>query len=244
MNEKIKVVLPQGVNEIIVREGKAPELLPNLRPIQVDIKGIMGSVTEFLDKRRDQEEQINPKRCHVQVDRERKVVMLFIAENDPYLSGGVSGKMELHPMYVKFGINSDKKWEPNQLGQFFKMNRAFFPDKSKNMALVTELKNFIAKVNSTVEKQKAENGSFADNYSGVVSSNLPETFSLQMPIYKGTPAEIFEVEFYATVDGRSVTLQLFSPSASQLEEEMRDKVIDAELDKIKALCPEIAIIEI
>ena len=50
------------------------------------------------------------------------------------------------------------------------MNRAFFPDKTANMKLVTELKNFEATVNSKVEKQKSEKGDFKDNYSGVVMS--------------------------------------------------------------------------
>ena len=83
------------------------------------------------------------------------------------------------------------------------------------MKLVTELKNFEATVNSKVEKQKSEKGDFKDNYSGVVMSNLPEAFTLQIPIFKGMPAETIEVEFYASVNGRDVTLQLVSPGACQ-----------------------------
>ena len=37
-----------------------------------------------------------------------------------------------------------------ELGLFFKMNRAFFADKSENMALVTTLMNFTADVNEVI----------------------------------------------------------------------------------------------
>ena len=74
-------------------------------------------------------------------------------------------------------------------------------------------------------------------------SNLPEAFTLQLPIFKGMPAESIEVEFYASVNGRDVALQLVSPGACQLLEDLRDKVIGDEVEKIRELSPEIAIIE-
>jgi hypothetical protein len=123
------------------------------------------------------------------------------------------------------------------------MNRSFFKDLSANMTLVTQLKSYIAKINVLYEKENAENGAFKDNYSGVVESNLPSAFMLKVPIFKGVAYEEIEVEFYTSVDGRNVSLQLFSPSANQLFEELRDTTIDNQLKDIKALCPDIAIIE-
>lgn len=198
---------------------------------------------EFLELRRYDSEQINPLRCHVLVDREQVSITLITNEDDEYRRGRIVGKLTTHPKFSEFGINAGKGWEPNELGQFFKMNRAFFPDKTANMKLVTELKNFEATVNSKVEKQKSEKGDFKDNYSGVVMSNLPEAFTLQIPIFKGMPAETIEVEFYASVNGRDVTLQLVSPGACQLLEDLRDRIIDVQVARIRELSPEIAIIE-
>ena len=79
------------------------------------------------------------------------------------------------------------------------MNRAFFPDKTANMKLVTELKNFEATVNSKVEKQKSEKGDFKDNYSGVVMSNLPEAFTLSL-------IHIYSVTAVLDVNGEEVAL--------------------------------------
>ena len=57
------------------------------------------------------------------------------------------------------------------------------------------------------------------------------------------PAETIEVEFYASVNGRDVTLQLVSPGGCQLLEDLRDRIIDVQVARIRELSPEIAIIE-
>lgn len=111
------------------------------------------------------------------------------------------------------------------------------------MSLVTALKNFEAKVESSIEKERKENGSFKDNYSAVVQSNLPDAFTVRLPIFKGTEAVDLEVELYASVNGRDVTLSLVSPGACQMLEDKRDKVIDEQVEQIRKLCPDIVIIE-
>lgn len=244
-NKKVVVNLPEGTTqaEVILREGAAVKVLDPKAPVKINLSGVIGAPVEFLEKRLSELEQINPKRCHVLVDRQKVSITLVTSENDDYNTGKVVGTLQTHPKFIEFGINTGKNWEPNNLGQFFKMNRAFFPDKAENMKLVSELKNFEATVNSKVEKQKSEKGDFKDNYSGVVMSNLPEAFTLQLPIFKGMPAESIEVEFYASVNGRDVALQLVSPGACQLLEDLRDKVIGDEVEKIRELSPEIAIIE-
>ena len=241
--EKIQINMPHGSTDLTIRDGKAQELLPILKPNKIDLKGTINSVVEFLSRRFDQEDQINPKRCHVLIDRNEISILLVFHENNSYLIGTVYGRMELHQRFLEFGINSDKVWNPNKLGQFFKMNRSFFCDRESNMKLVTELKNFEAKIISTVEKQNNESGSFKDNYSGIVTSNLPENFSLNIPIFKGTAAEIIEVEFYASVNGREINLQLFSPGANQTIEILRDTIIDDQITKIREIIPSIVIIE-
>lgn len=231
-----------GVVEIIIREGTAPKQLDVLPPRAICLNGVLSGPAEFLC-RRIYADLINQYDCHVIANRESISIQLVINEADPYTKGTVTGVLEFHPKFVEFGINSTKSWEPIQLGKFFKMNRAFFPDKGANMALVTSLTNFVANINSLIEKQKNGNGDFKDNFSGVVTSNLPGTFKLSIPIFKGQPKEDLEVEFWASVSGRDVTLQLLSPGACQSTEELRDKVLNEQLDIIRAIAPQIVIIE-
>ncbi|MFA5650615.1 MAG: hypothetical protein WC914_05685 [Proteiniphilum sp.] len=171
-------------------------------------------------------------------------ITLVTREDDGYLKGEIQGTLSQHPKFAEFGINNQAvNWEPNELGQFFKMNRAFFPDKAANMKLVNDLRNFDATINSKIEKQKSEKGDFKDNYSGTVMSNLPEAFTLDIPIFKGGAKETIEVEFYASVNGREVALQLISPAATQLTEEVRDTIMDEKLAEIREIEPGIVIIE-
>ena len=152
-NKKVVVNLPEGTTqaEIIVREGEAPAVLDPKAPVKIDLSGVIGAPVEFLEKRLSEADQINPKRCHVLVDREKVCITLVTNENDEYTTGRVVGRLSQHPKFSEFGINAGKGWEPNELGQFFKMNRAFFPDKTANMKLVTELKHCEATVNYSGE---------------------------------------------------------------------------------------------
>lgn len=109
--------------------------------------------------------------------------------------------------------------------------------------LVSTLKNFKAKVNQDIERSKEENGSKVDNYSQVVDSNLPKSFKLNI-LFKGFVCEEIEVEIYADVDGRDVSLSLVSAGANEAIEEYKNKVIDEQLDAIRQIAPDIVIIEV
>lgn len=73
---------------------------------------------------------------------------------------------------------------------------------------------------------------------------LPESFKVEMPIFKGMQPETIEVETFAQVDGREVSFILLSPGAQATLEDLRNKVVDEQLEQIKEIAPEIAIIEI
>lgn len=88
------------------------------------------------------------------------------------------------------------------------------------------------------------NGSKVDNYSQVVDSNLPKSFKLNIPLFKGFANEEIEVEIYADVDGRDVSLSLVSAGANEAIEEYKNKVIDEQLGVIRQIAPGIVIIEV
>ena len=156
----------------------------------------------------------------------------------------MTGKLEFHPKFVEFGINSGRSWTPLELGAFLKMNRTFFPDKTVNMKLVSDLMNFTATVNNKIERSVKESGDRTDNFAQVVNSNLPASFNVAMPIFKGMPTEDIEIETFARVDGREVAFVLLSPGANQALEEIRDKAIDVQIEQIRGIASNIAIIEV
>jgi hypothetical protein len=123
------------------------------------------------------------------------------------------------------------------------MNRSFFLSKEDNMNLVSLLKNFKAKIDTAIERSKDEKGSVVNNFSAIVDSNLPEKFKLNIPLFVGIPCFEIEVELCASIDGSSVSLQLISPGAAEVLEDVRNSVIDNEIKRIQELCPELVIIE-
>ena len=241
---KINLVVPKDYNgspiEVILREGQAAMQLDPKEPLKVSISGTIDAPFRWLGKR---VELIDQKKANIIVNRDKMAMSLSINETDYYQSK-ISGVLQESKEMVEFGINTDKKWEPIKLSQFFKMHRAFFKDKSENMMLVSILKNFKAKVNQVIERSKEENGSKVDNYSQVVDSNLPKSFKLNVPLFKGFACEEIEVEIYADVDGRDVSLSLVSAGANEAIEEYKNKVIDEQLKHISLIAPDIVIIEV
>lgn len=243
--ERIQVNLAPGMSkaELIIREGEAPAPLDPKAPIKTNITGVIGAVAEYLEKRIDTG-QFEPEDCHILVNRDKVEITLITNESDEYRRGQVIGKLAYNPKFIEFGINSGKIWTPTELGMFIKMNRAFFPDRKVNMDLVTSLMNFTADVNNKIERAIRENGNRTDNFAQVVNSNLPESFIIRMPLFKGIQPETIEVETFAQVNGRDVAFILISPGAQVILEDLRDRVIDEQLSRIREIAPEIAIIEV
>lgn len=241
---KLNVVVPKDYNgtpiEVVLREGVAPEMLEIKEPERVVIEGTIDAPFRWLEKRI---ELINQKASNIIVNRDAMGIALRIDETS-YYQAGIRGILRASKEMIEFGINTEKKWEPIKLSKFIKMHRAFFTDKSHNMMLVSTLKNFKAKVNQDIERSKEENGSKVDNYSQVVDSNLPKSFKLNIPLFKGFACEEIEVEIYADVDGRDVSLSLVSAGANEAIEEYKNKVIDEQLEAIRQIASDIVIIEV
>lgn len=243
--EKLNINFAQGeqVKELIIREtNHVNEPLPILEPDHVCITGTISAPYAFLEKRWN-DEQVVKNRTHIIVNRDKLTMKLVMNETDQRNRMTVTGKIEFSRQFVSFGINSDTQFAPEELANFFRINRTYFESREENMKLVAILKNFRAKIETEVEREKKDNGSVTDVYKKVVNSNLPESFAICIPIYKGAKPEKINIETIATINGRDVALELISPDAASIVEEVRDKLIDEQLEKIAELAPEIPIIE-
>lgn len=238
--QPIVVNLPEGQNTLTLLQGKAPAQLDNLAPLKINIEGTIYAPLNFLDKR---VKDIDQHKAHIIVNRDKLQILLVIAESDAYNNGKVLGKLQLSEIFVTLGINSNKGWNPEQLGQFLKLNRSFFVNKEEGMKVVAALKSFDAKVNQTVQRETKENGNRALSFRQAVDSNIPEKFKLNLPIFSGGEKHEIEVETYASVDGTDVTIHLQSAGANEVVEETKANVITDTIEKIRTTAPEIVIIE-
>ena len=248
--EKINVIFPEGKDkaELIIREVNTivEKELPATEPMELSIKGAISAPYSFLEKRWNAADgQIDHSRTHIRLNRDNMSMELVINERDERACAVISGKIELSRQCKAFALNTGKQWTPEDLGNFFKINRTYFESTDENMKLVTILKSLKAKINVALERTVKDNGSVTDTFQQVVDSNIPEKISVNIPIFKNTQPEKVEIEFISRVNaGREISIELISPDVEAIIETVRDKVINEQLEKIKALAPEIPIIEI
>lgn len=244
-NEKMQINLDKDCQkaEVVIREVDKVNELPVLEPEKVNISGTITSIFSFLEKRWECEGQINHEHTHIIVDRDNLSMTLVANETDARNKMVIVGKLQLSRQFMEFHINDGYAWEPLVLSQFIKMNRAYFSNRDENMKLVSVFKNFKAKVNTDYERDRKENGSFTDNYSQIVDSNMPDRFSVVLPVFKGAEAQSVEVETYAAIAGYDVTVQLVSPGAQEVVDRTLDAIIDEQIAAIREIAPEIPFIE-
>ena len=239
-NQPIVVNLPEGQNTLTLLQGEAPRQLDHLAPVKINISGVIEAPLEFLKKRIG---DIDQHKAHILVCRDTLTIHLVIDEDDEYLQGNVVGQLQISRAFMQFGINSDKQWEPEQLGQFLKLHRTYFANRDENMKVVNALKTFKAKVDQTVERETKENGNKAFTFRQAVESNIPESFKLRLPVLSGgAPVEI-DVETYASIDGGHVSIALQSPGANDIIEDVRNNLISGIIEQLRDVAPEIVIIE-
>lgn len=226
---------------VVYREGTAGKVLDDKAPEKADVDGVLSTPFDWLEKRVD---TIDQKKAKILVEREKYSIVLVVNERDPYNKTTITGTAELSEVFKKFGINDPNAgWAPAKLGQFLRLNRAAFEDKEQCMKLVSALKNFKANAQSQIEKQHDPSGSRAEVYRQTVESNLPKSFTVHIPIFKGPEKTTFDVEFDHYLTDGEVFLQLVSPGAKEIADEWRDNAIDKVLDAIRKIAPDIAILE-
>lgn len=231
--DKINLLVDGETKVVEIRQGEA---LPLQEPKSLLITGYIDSIYNFLSVRQDTIEQ---KKCHIIVDKEGFAILLNIDECNHY-TGKVQGQLKHTEIWKKFGINSGKEWTTHELADFIKMHRAFFEKPSDAAALVTDLRKFKAKVDQQIESSDDKRGNVNQLRHQIVDSNIPESFKVDIPIFKGQPAETLELEVYINAD--SFECSLISADAQERIHRTTDGIIDEQIDKIKEVCPEIVII--
>lgn len=229
--------------EVIVRKGeaaKAIDPLPLKEPLSCDLQGTIETPANWLEKRAS---EFNSKQMYAVVDRESLSIGLVVNETDARNKRTVTGKAEMSEVFTAFRINDNEGWEPGKLAQFIRLNRSFFEDKKVALELVTKLKHFNAKVNAKLEKSQDRNGSMKAAYEQEVESNLPTSFKVSLPIFKGKEKQLIEVEVDHYIQGADCYLQLFSPDAFDIIESTTDSILNKEVERMREAVPDIVVIE-
>jgi len=232
---QINVKLEEGVQTVEVLTGPAKN---HSYPKRVKINGILTAPYSYLEKRVN---KIDQKQCMLIVDRDKGSLEFVLNENSEY-SDNIKGELKLNPDFLKFGINSGKSYTTLELAEMIKMNRFFFAETSVALKLISTLKDFKAKVDKAVEQRSDGRGNDRSLFEQAVSSNVPESFNMHLPVFKGQEPKAFEVEI--SINGRDLSCSLISPQINDIINEVKNKAIDEQLESIKEIAPELAIIEV
>ena len=230
MEEKINIT-PVG-NELTILTGKA---LERKDPLKVVIDGTIDAPARWIEKK-----TVDFTRCNVTVNRTTKTIVLNTDETNPF-GAVISGKLELSDEYVKMKINDSDYISNFDMAKLFKMNRTYFDNKTVAMNLVSDLQNFKAKVDKDLENATNNRGDRKILVNQAVEHNLPDSFHLNIPIFKGIEKSSILCELY--VDPDDFTVTVVSADANDQIESMRDGIIYEVLNRIKAVSESIVIIE-
>ena len=234
--ENLNLNIHSSCGEVVIRQGAA---LPAKEPNNILIEGTLDSPVEYLSKRIS---LINQSESFVTVNRDKMSIRLVINEHSPYRDI-IVGSLSVHPDFIKFGINSGKYRTAIEMAEFIKMNRAHFENRQDAMDLVTLLRKFKAKVDKQVESEfNPGKGDKRVLVAQTVESNMPPSFKVCIPIFKGTPKQVIELETYFNPE--DLTCTLVSPQANEIAEDFKNAAIDDVIDRIRGIAPDIVIIEV
>lgn len=234
--EKQQIIVQPNENGVLeILTGAA---LPKREPKIIGITGTICAPLRWLMKRKSEMKMLQ---AHVLVDREEKTIELKFNETD-YFGGSVKGKLEFHPAYLTFGINSGSYIPAFQMAEKIKLNRSFFESSEAAMSLVNALKNIEFKVDTERKAATDNRGTNTQMIAEkVIESNVPERFNLKIPIFKGQNARVIEVEVYFNTKNLECTL--VSPEANDAITSEVDVIIDEQLKGFEDYAADIVIIE-
>ena len=200
-------------NDIVYRTGSAtPIELPKMERIVGDIN----TLKSFVEKRYQIStpeghglQFIDKDRALVTVNRESFTILL---EVDPEHPRGLSvlSKLELAPELLNFCIDVNKVWTRDELVKFLKRQKIWFQNSERHEALLKALMALSANVTADMGNSSDFRGNVDNTYKKTVTSNIPESFSLNIPIFKGQPKKVFTVDI--CIEGNSAGLKFWFES--------------------------------
>jgi hypothetical protein len=226
-SEKMINITPKGDKVIVeIREGAA---MPLKEPVALICAGQIDAISRYVSQRGN----IDKKIAVILINRDLMQIVFTEIPNYAF-STKITGKLELSSEFKAWEINQKKTYTPEELADFIKMHRSQFEKKADAAKLVTELRSFTAKVTKDIEDKNDKRGNVDLVRRQVVESNLPESFKLKIPIFKGQQEKSLDIE--VNVDPRSLECYLISADAQEIIDNTKNEIMDAELDKLSGFC--------
>lgn len=224
--ENISIELNGDQKELVIRQGDA---LPVKAPEKLTIIGSITAPMDFMSIIKP-----DPQKDVVTFSQNEMRITYFKNYSSFYFDA-ITGRLQLNPDLQKFKINTSSTFTLKELSSLFKMNRIFFADRDECNLLVEKLNKFKASISVELEKNKDDRGNNKQLLDKKVSSDIPERFLLNLPIFLGQPKVTFSVELCFETTEASVSVWLESAELQELIVLTREKLIGEQINEIEAL---------
>ncbi len=221
-NTEVKVNLASlSDNTLTVLEGNAPEPI-NLS--KVEYQGNIFAVLEYIKRKFDKDDAI------IVVSEDEKSVILTVRPNHPHREK-VIAQLSFFTPFLAFGIEKGKTFSMQEIKQLIRVNKFYFPDEKQHTELLIGLSKSEIKFNDFIKSEEDTRGNSAYNRTVTLDTNMPEKFTLEMPIFKGMPAKKFQVEIALEKRDKAISLWLESPEALQIIRDTWEEEIEKQIPK-------------
>ncbi len=194
------VVQDNGTITILTGKALTPEAVVGITITGCDIK----SVYEYLEKG-ILNSLFKERDCMVVVSKDDISMQLLVNSTTEHPSK-VFGKIEIEKDLEQFQINTGTNWNPYKLADLIRQNKGLFHD-NEFVNLVKQLTSIEAKVQTNVEaKRDLSSANKRMLVEQIVSSNLPASFNMVVPVFKNSDPVELVVEIYYNPDNSCLVL--------------------------------------
>lgn len=229
--ENLHIKMAEGDTDVVIREGTAATLVePRSYHIQGDITTVANWLTTKLD-----DTDIMKAFLRVDLKNGKLELNLNLDQENGRLHSTVKGSLAGSLDLASFRINTNFGWDVTDLGNHFKFQRRYFMEKEANMTLVTGLKSFRASIQRELEKAQDDRGNHRRLDAKQVTTNLPEVFTLAIPLFEGHPPVAIDVEIVIEEKEGITRVKLQSVDLIEKTEQAIQDAIGDELVRIKSM---------
>jgi hypothetical protein len=251
MEPKIEIGVLQNENnpEVIVRTGTASELKP---PNKIVIIGDIASVKSFIDKRKLVKSEaasaepgttlemckVDKYSCNLQMihtdlaiittDKKAKTIKLEVDPQDAF-GVTVTGILEDSEEIKQFCINQNKMFNREELVKLLRFARMQFSNVDVHDTVLKAYQKFNVQAHVQLQQENDTRGNRTNNLQKTVETNLPDSFVLNIPIFKGQQNETFRVDICIDVTDASAKFWFESVELHELTQKRIDEIFAEQL---------------
>lgn len=228
-NEAVKSALKDQKNvKVTILNGDAPE---QYNPKSVNIAGTISAPRRFVENRLD---TFDSKKSHCLVSKTDGEITLVVNEHKHCGNHKIVGKVSLGKKFLELGINTDKVYDPKELANKLRLMRSIFKTHSDHARITSALRNIEATVNGQMKDLDDRKGNRTIAYEQTVESNIPDTFTLDLPLIEGEESEEIEVQSVLEVSQGSIVCYLESIDGQDRIEDLRTELVENEIELIES----------